>query len=179
MKSFEDLKPGDSFTSESVLVTEEEILEFARRYDPQPIHTDAARAASGPFGGLIASGIQTLATSIRLMMQSGAFSLDDQLGSPGIEELRWPAPVRPGDTLHVVGQGDRSAALQVPARRGDRPLQAQRDQPEWRHRHDDGERRVHAHLDRGPAATQIALPQALPPGGYRGAVRPRLRYPGR
>ena len=59
MKSFEDLKPGDSFTSESVLVTEEEILEFARRYDPQPIHTDAARAASGPFGGLIASGIQT------------------------------------------------------------------------------------------------------------------------
>ena len=104
MKSFEDLKPDDSFTSESVLVTEEEILEFARRYDPQPIHTDAARAAAGPFGGLIASGIQTLAISIRLMMQSGAFSLDDQLGSPGIEELRWPAPVRPGDTLHVVGR---------------------------------------------------------------------------
>ena len=104
MKSFEDLKPGDSFTSESVLVTEEEILEFARRYDPQPIHTDAERAAAGPFGGLIASGIQTLAIAVRLMMQSGTFSLDDQLGSPGIEELRWFAPVRPGNTLHVVGR---------------------------------------------------------------------------
>ena len=102
-RRFEDLKPGDSFKSVGVTVTEEEILEFATRYDPQPFRIDADAAKVGPFGGLIASGIHTLAISIRLMMQSGAFDLGDSLGSPGIEELRWPAPVRPGDTIHVVG----------------------------------------------------------------------------
>ena len=103
MKRFEDLKPGDSFESVGETITEEDILEFARRYDPQPLHTDAVRASAGPFGGLIASGLHTLAISIRLMVGSDTFNADDQLGSPGIEELRWLHPVRPGDTLHVVG----------------------------------------------------------------------------
>ena len=103
MKRFEDLKPGDSFQSVGETITEEDILEFARRYDPQPFHVDSVAAKASPFGGLIASGIQTLAIAIRLMMQSGTFSLDDQMGSPGIEELRWLQPVRPGDSLRVVG----------------------------------------------------------------------------
>ena len=103
MKRFEDLTPGDSFQSVGETITEEDILEFARRYDPQPLHTDAVRATAGPFGSLIASGIHTLAISIRLMVGSETFNADDQLGSPGIEELRWLAPVRPGDTIHVVG----------------------------------------------------------------------------
>ncbi len=102
-RRFADLKPGARFESAGKTLSESEILDFALRYDPQPLHMDVPRAAEGPYGGLIASGIHTLAIAIRLMMQSGAFDLDDQVGSPGIEELRWLQPVRPGDTLHVVG----------------------------------------------------------------------------
>lgn len=103
-RRFDDLKPGARFVSDGKTVSEAEILDFAMRYDPQPLHMDATRAAQGPFGGLIASGIHTLAIAVRLMMQSGAFDLDDQVGSPGMEELRWLLPVRPGDTLRVVGE---------------------------------------------------------------------------
>lgn len=100
---FNDMKAGDSFQSDSEIVEEDEILRFATRYDPQPLHTEPALAAKGPFRGLIASGIHTLAISIGLMIRSGTFAPNDFLGSPGIEDLRWLAPVRPGDTLYVVG----------------------------------------------------------------------------
>jgi acyl dehydratase len=79
-------------------VTEAEILEFARSYDPQPIHTDPGYAATGPFKGLIASGAQTVALAMRIYV-THYLSHAASLASPGLDELRWPRPVRPGDSL--------------------------------------------------------------------------------
>ncbi len=97
---FEDFAPGQVYELGSTTVTEEEIVAFARRWDPQPFHVDPEAAAASVFGGLIASGWHTGAMWMRLYVDSlldGAASM----GSPGIEELRWLAPVRPGDTLHA------------------------------------------------------------------------------
>lgn len=95
----DDLSPGQRFTSPGLTLTEAEIIDFAWRYDPQAFHLDANAAADSPYGGLIASGFQSLAICFRLFIQSGVLA-DSSLGSPGIDELRWLAPVRPGDTLH-------------------------------------------------------------------------------
>lgn len=95
----DDLTPGQRFTSPGLTITEAEIIDFAWRYDPQPFHLDANAAASSPYGGLIASGFQSLAICFRLFIQSGLLA-ESSMGSPGIDELRWLAPVRPGDTLH-------------------------------------------------------------------------------
>lgn len=95
----DDLTPGQRFTSPGLTLTEAEIIDFAWRYDPQPFHLDANAAAESPYGGLIASGFQSLAICFRLFIQSGLLA-ESSLGSPGIDELRWLAPVRPGDTLH-------------------------------------------------------------------------------
>jgi len=95
----DDLSPGQRFTSPGLTLSEAEIIDFAWRYDPQPFHLDANAAAESPYGGLIASGFQSLAICFRLFIQSGLLA-DSSLGSPGIDELRWLAPVRPGDTLH-------------------------------------------------------------------------------
>ncbi|MBI2276629.1 MAG: MaoC family dehydratase [Dechloromonas sp.] len=95
----DDLTPGQRFTTPGLTLTEGEIIDFAWRYDPQPFHLDANAAADSPYGGLIASGFQSLAICFRLFIQSGLLA-DSSLGSPGIDELRWLAPVRPGDTLH-------------------------------------------------------------------------------
>jgi len=95
----DDLTPGQRFTSPGLTLTEAEIIDFAWRYDPQPFHLDANAAANSPYGGLIASGFQSLAICFRLFIQSGVLA-ESSLGSPGIDELRWLAPVRPGDTLH-------------------------------------------------------------------------------
>ena len=95
----DDLTPGQRFTSPGLTLSEAEIIDFAWRYDPQPFHLDANAAAESPYGGLIASGFQSLAICFRLFIQSGLLA-DSSLGSPGIDELRWLAPVRPGDTLH-------------------------------------------------------------------------------
>ena len=95
---FEDFELGRVYELGSVDVTEADILEFARRFDPQPFHVDPEAARQSVFGGLIASGWHTGAMWMRLYVDSlldGAASM----GSPGIEELRWLAPVRPGDTL--------------------------------------------------------------------------------
>ena len=97
---FEDYPAGASYEYGYVTVTEAEILEFARRYDPQPIHVDPAFAATGPFGGLIASGWQTAGLFMRLFADH-YLSRVASLASPGVDELRWPAPVRPGDTLRL------------------------------------------------------------------------------
>jgi acyl dehydratase len=96
---WEDMQAGEVVELGSVDVTEEEIVDFARRYDPQPFHVDPAAAAESVFGGLIASGWHTGAMWMRLYVSSLLGSSSAQ-GSPGIEELRWLAPVRPGDTLH-------------------------------------------------------------------------------
>jgi acyl dehydratase len=95
----DDLAPGQRFTSPGLTLSEAEIIDFAWRYDPQPFHLDANAAAESPYGGLIASGFQSLAICFRLFIQSGVLA-ESSMGSPGIDELRWLAPVRPGDTLH-------------------------------------------------------------------------------
>jgi acyl dehydratase len=95
----DDLTPGQNFKTPGVTLTEAEIIDFAWRYDPQSFHLDANAAAKSPYGGLIASGFQSLAVCFRLFIQSGVLA-ESSLGSPGIDELRWLAPVRPGDTLH-------------------------------------------------------------------------------
>src|SRR5262245_32647886 len=95
---FEDLEPGQVVELGSRAVTEEEIVAFGRQWDPQPFHVDPEAAKGSVFGGLIASGWHTGAIWMRLYVDAlldGAASM----GSPGIEDLRWLAPVRPGDTL--------------------------------------------------------------------------------
>ena len=72
-------------------------------YDPQPFHVDRAAAAEGPFGGIVASGFQTRALAFRAFYDSNIIK-SCSMGSPGIDELRWLAPVRPGDTLHVEAE---------------------------------------------------------------------------
>ena len=97
----EDFKPGDELASLGATITEAQIIDFALTFDPQPFHVDVTAAAAGPFGGLIASGFHTLALSFRLFWQTGALN-EGSIGSPGIDEVRWLRPVRPGDTLRVV-----------------------------------------------------------------------------
>ena len=97
----DDLKPGDRFVSGGLTLTEAEIIDFAFRYDPQPFHLDANAAADSPYGGLIASGFQSIAVCFRLFIQNGIFA-QSSIGSPGLDELRWLAPVRPGDTLELT-----------------------------------------------------------------------------
>lgn len=96
----DDFKPGDKFTTGSASLTEKQIVEFAKQYDPQPFHIDLAAAKESIFGGLIASGFQTLALGFRLVCDSGVLKAAS-MGSPGMDELRWLRPVRPGDTLRV------------------------------------------------------------------------------
>ena len=97
---FEDYTPGLVLEFGAARVDEAEVVDFARRYDPQPFHVDAAKAAAGPFGGLIASGWHTGSLMMRLLVEH-YLSPIASLGSPGIDEVRWVAPVRPGDTLSV------------------------------------------------------------------------------
>jgi acyl dehydratase len=97
---FEDYVPGAVYEYGYASVTEAEIIAFAERFDPQPIHVDARFAGSGPFGGLIASGWHTAGIAMRLMV-GHYLSQVASLASPGIDELRWPVPVRPGDTLRL------------------------------------------------------------------------------
>ena len=100
---FEDFKVGAELTSPGVTITEAQIIDFAMKFDPQPFHVDVTAAAASQFGRLIASGFHTAALSFRLFWQTGALT-DGSLGSPGLDELRWLKPVRPGDTLHVVAK---------------------------------------------------------------------------
>jgi len=97
---FEDYVPGAVFEYGEIPVTKDEIVEFARRFDPQYIHVDPERALQGPFGGLIASGWHTAAMMMRLIVDN-FLPTRASLGSPGIDELRWLKPVRPGDVLSI------------------------------------------------------------------------------
>jgi len=99
-RHFEDYALGAVFEYGEIPVSEAEIVEFARRFDPQYIHTDRARAAEGPFGGLITSGWHTAAMMMRLIVDN-FLPTRASLGSPGIDELRWLKPVRPGDVLSI------------------------------------------------------------------------------
>lgn len=95
---FEDFPPGWTYESGARTLSAGEIISFAREWDPQRYHTDEEAARASPFGGLIASGWHTGAMWMRLYVDS-LLDRAASMGSPGIEELRWLAPVRPGDTL--------------------------------------------------------------------------------
>ena len=97
---FEDYVPGSSYVFGKVAVSAEDIVAFAGDWDPQPMHVDAAWADEGPFGGLIASGLHTMAIGMRMYVDH-YISEVASLASPGLDELRWPRPVRPGDELSL------------------------------------------------------------------------------
>ena len=96
---FEDLKAGDRLKSATYQVSEEQLISFAREFDPQPFHFDAAVADQTMFKGLIASGWHTAAITMRLFVQTLNFA-EGAIGL-GVDELRWPNAVRPGDRLQV------------------------------------------------------------------------------
>jgi acyl dehydratase len=98
MKYWEDFAVGERAELGRHTFTEEEIVAFGRQYDPQPFHIDPEKARDTPFGGLIASGWQTCAIGMRLMVE-GYIRNTVSLGSPGIDSIRWLKPVRPGDTI--------------------------------------------------------------------------------
>jgi acyl dehydratase len=107
---FDDFTPGMVSEFGDYEMTEAEIVDFARRYDPQPFHTDPEAARSSVFGGLIASGWNTVGALMRMMVDHH-LPAAASLGSPGIDEIRWLKPVRPGDRLRVratVEQATRS-----------------------------------------------------------------------
>jgi acyl dehydratase len=98
MLYFEDFAVGTVFELGQRTLAEDEVLAFARAYDPQPFHTDPEAAARSIYGGLIASGWQTCAVVMRLMCDAYLLRAAS-MGSPGVDEVRWLAPVRPGDTI--------------------------------------------------------------------------------
>lgn len=97
---FEDYVAGRTVDCGSFSISEAEIIAFAKEYDPQPFHIDPVAAADGPFGGLIASGWHTTSMMMRQLVEHFV-SAETGLGAAGVDEVRWPKPVRPGDTLHV------------------------------------------------------------------------------
>lgn len=115
---FDDFKAGDRFESPGMTVTEGQIIDFAMHFDPQVFHVDAEAAKDTPYGGLIASGIHTIALTFRLFLMTGALNAQNSLGSPGFDELKWLKPVRPGDTLRAAGE-----VLELrPSKAGDRGI---------------------------------------------------------
>lgn len=98
MHYFEDFSRGDVHDLGEVTVTAEEITEFGRNYDPQPFHTDAVAAAASPFGGLVASGWLTASLFMRRYVEA-LLNKSACAGSPGVDEVRYHRPVRPGETL--------------------------------------------------------------------------------
>jgi acyl dehydratase len=97
---FEDYVPGLTVDCGSFTMNEADIIAFAEEYDPQPFHVDPAAAKDGPYGGLIASGWHTTSMMMRQLVEH-FLSAESSLGAAGVDEIRWPQPVRPGDTLHV------------------------------------------------------------------------------
>jgi acyl dehydratase len=100
---FDDFKVGERFRSKGVTLTEAEVIDFALAYDPQPFHIDIEAAKKSPFGQLIASGLHTFALGWRMFLHEGLFNACS-LGSPGVDELRWTAPVLPGDTIYTEAE---------------------------------------------------------------------------
>jgi acyl dehydratase len=96
----DELSIGERFTTRSVSITEDEILDFARRFDPQPFHLDPSAAARSIYGGLIASGFHTASIVFSLFIELGVLA-ESSMGSPGMDELKWLLPVRPGDSLRA------------------------------------------------------------------------------
>jgi acyl dehydratase len=96
---YEDYTVGEEFRAPGVTLTEAEIIHFALTYDPQPFHVDVLAAKENIYGGLIASGWHVAVVAFRMLVQAGMVG-SASLGSPGLDELRWVKPVRPGDTIY-------------------------------------------------------------------------------
>jgi acyl dehydratase len=101
VRYWEDFTVGQTFGSGSVTLTAQQIKAFASEFDPQPFHTDEMAAAGSFFGGLVASGWHTAAVTMRLLVQSEMRVAGGLIGA-GLDEVKWPRSVRPGDTLRVV-----------------------------------------------------------------------------
>jgi acyl dehydratase len=99
----EDFSVGQTFRSGGITVTSEQIKAFASQFDPQPFHLDEQAAAATFFGGLVASGWHTAALTMRMIIDGEPKIAGGSIGA-GAEELKWPRPVRPGDTLHIVSE---------------------------------------------------------------------------
>lgn len=97
---FETFKIGDVFESGRVLITEEAIIDYARQWDPQEFHIDPEAARNSQFGGLIASGMHVMGALFRAMIDAG-FLKGTGMGAPGLDEVRWMKPVRPGDRIFM------------------------------------------------------------------------------
>ena len=97
---FEDYEPGRMYEFGSITVSEQDIIDFARQFDPQSFHIDPLKAAMGPYKGIIASGWHTISIAMRLYVDHYLPHIAS-LGSPGVDEVRWPKPMRPGDTLRI------------------------------------------------------------------------------
>lgn len=97
---FDDFTPGEVFEFGRYTVTAEEIIDFARRWDPQPFHLSEEAGRASHFGGLVASGWMSGAVLMRLMCDH-FISVESSMGSPGIDQMRWLKPVRPGDVLRA------------------------------------------------------------------------------
>ena len=97
---FEDFEPGQDIDLGTRTVTEDEIVAFAREFDPQPFHVDRDAAAASIYGGVIASGWHTCSMMMRMVVD-GLMNRSASMGSPGLDGVRWLAPVRAGDTLNV------------------------------------------------------------------------------
>ena len=114
VRYFEDYVPGFTVDCGSFTVHEADIIAFAREYDPQPFHVDPVAAKDGPYGGLIASGWHTTSMMMRQLVEHFV-SPESSLGAPGVDEIRWLKPVRPGDTLYV------RATVRTARRSGSKP----------------------------------------------------------
>ena len=98
---WEDFKPGDTAVMGEKTMDEADMIAFAKAYDPQPFHIDKAAATQSMYGGLIASGWHTVALVMRMMVDS-YLNASASLGSPGVDNVRWLKPVRPGDTIRAT-----------------------------------------------------------------------------
>ena len=147
---WEDFPVGAEAEHGTVEVSEEDIVRFAREFDPQPFHVDPEEAADGPFGGLIASGWHTAALYMGLFVRSQLLGTAS-MGSPGVEGLRWLAPVRPGDVLTGRSRIVEAWPSETSPRRGtvvgEHELVNQRGELVMR-------MRVRGHVARRPAADQ-------------------------
>ena len=98
---FEGFKVGDTYETRAVTLTEGQMVDFSMQYDPQPSHTDREASKRGIHGDMISSGLQTLGLANRLWIELGLMG-ENNLGGPGLDNVRWPRPVFAGDTLRTV-----------------------------------------------------------------------------